>query len=49
MTNIKTSIVLFLLIGISFNSYAQVTTAERMLSEIRNEGFNNSKVMQSHK
>ncbi|MFN0729408.1 M28 family peptidase [Polaribacter gochangensis] len=47
MNNFKTSIVLFLLIGFSINSVAQITNAERMLSEIRNEGFNNSKVMKS--
>jgi len=47
MNNIKTSIVLFLFLGITINNYAQVTTAERILSEIRNEGFNNSKAMKS--
>ncbi|WKD86622.1 Aminopeptidase S [Polaribacter huanghezhanensis] len=47
MNNIKTSIALFLFLGITINNYAQVTTAESILSEIRNEGFNNSKVMQS--
>jgi len=39
---LKTIIALFLFIGFSFNSYSQLTSEENTLSEIRNEGFNNS-------
>ncbi|QRM89198.1 M20/M25/M40 family metallo-hydrolase [Lacinutrix sp. WUR7] len=42
---LKTSIVLFLFIGLSINSYSQVTSAKNILSEIRNAGFKNSEAM----
>jgi hypothetical protein len=38
----KTIIALFLIIGFANNSYSQLTNAEKTLSEIRNEGYNNS-------
>ncbi len=43
--NLKTIIALFLFIGLSLNSYSQLTNDESTLSEIRNEGFNNSEAM----
>jgi hypothetical protein len=43
--NPKTIIALFLFIGLSLNSYSQLTNDENTLSEIRNEGFNNSEAM----
>tara|TARA_R110002073_G_scaffold4213_1_gene27948 strand:+ start:87591 stop:89123 length:1533 start_codon:yes stop_codon:yes gene_type:complete len=42
---LKTSIALFFLIAFSANSYSQLTSEEITLSKIRNEGFNNSEVM----
>lgn len=42
---LKTTIALFLFLGLSSNSYSQLTADEKTLSEIRNEGFNNSEVM----
>jgi carboxypeptidase Q len=38
----KTIIALFLFIGCANNSYSQLTNEEKTLSEIRNEGYNNS-------
>jgi carboxypeptidase Q len=38
----KTIIALFLFIGYANNSYSQLTNEEKTLSEIRNEGYNNS-------
>ena len=43
--NLKNIIVLFFFIGLSINSYSQLTNDESTLSEIRNEGFNNSEAM----
>jgi len=42
---LKTITALFLFVGLSSNSYSQLTSKENILSEIRNEGFNNSEVM----
>lgn len=42
---LKTSITLFLFLGFTINNYSQVTSKEKVLSEIRNEGFNNSEAM----
>jgi carboxypeptidase Q len=42
---LKTIITLFFLIGSSINSYSQLKNGENILSEIRNEGFNNSEAM----
>jgi carboxypeptidase Q len=42
---LKTIIALFLFLGFSINSYSQLTSDENTLSEIRNEGFNNSEAM----
>lgn len=41
-----TIIASFLLVVFSINSYSQITSAENTLSEIRNEGFNNSEALQ---
>jgi len=43
--NLKTFFALFLCVGLSLNSYAQLTSDEITLSKIRNEGFHNSEVM----
>ena len=42
---LKTFIALFLFMAFFVNSYSQLTTEENILSEIRNEGFNNSQAM----
>ena len=42
---LKTIIAFFLFMAFSFNSYSQLTSEENILSEIRNEGFNNSQAM----
>jgi carboxypeptidase Q len=42
---LKTIIAFFLFLGFTSNSYSQLAADEKTLSEIRNEGFNNSEVM----
>jgi hypothetical protein len=42
---LKTTITLFLFLGFSINNYSQLAEEKNILSEIRNEGFNNSEAM----
>jgi carboxypeptidase Q len=42
---LKTSITLFIMLGLAISGYSQLTVEERTLSEIRNEGFKNSEAM----